>query len=134
MDSACDTDAQKPKEIWFGVLTQYGMPDSVARPFVDEAQSLGQLIDRLDNLLSSPTDLLRLLATHLKIPSNKRPWLDVLLKHGMPQGKAKLLLRNIVGGAPELSVKLREIVSGQEADMLMAEVCGARAERGSISS
>jgi len=94
---------------------------------------MGQLIDSLENL-SAPTELLHLLATQLEIPDVYRPWLDVLLKHGMPQGKAKLLLRNIVGGVKELSVKLREIVSGQEADMLMAEVCGARAERGSVIS
>jgi len=109
------------------------MPEAKARSFVDQAQSLGQLIDSLENL-SPPTELLRLLATQSEIPRHKRSWLDVLLKHGMPQGKAKLLLRNIVGGVKELSVKLREIVFGQEADMLMAEVCGAHAERGSVRS
>ena len=117
------------------ILLQHGLPENLARSLVKDAADVGQLINTIQTEFPDAKDLLRDLAELkndefseedvLRVPKHKLPWLQVLLKHGLPRDIAAPFIRDIVGGVPELAEKLHEAMPG-DADVLLKKVVSGR--------
>ena len=114
------------------ILLQHDLPESLARSLVKDAADVGQLIHTIQTVNPNATSLLRALEELkndesskedrlLPVPKHKLPWLQVLLKHGVPKDLAAALIQDIVGGVVELADKLREAMP-EDADALLKKV------------
>ena len=114
------------------ILIQHDLPESLARSLVKDAAGVGQLIHTIQAVNPNATSLLRALEELkndesskedrlLPVPKHKLPWLQVLLKHGVPKDTAAAFIRDIVGGVPELADKLHEAMP-EDADVLLEKV------------
>ena len=114
------------------ILLQHDLPENLARFLVEDAADVDHLINTIQEVAPGKKDLLRAL-TELKndefskedpllaVPKHKLPWLQVLLKHGVPKDLAAALIQDIVGGVVELADKLREAMP-EDADTLLKKV------------
>ena len=113
------------------ILLQHGVPENLARSLVTDVADVGQLINTIQTEIPDAKDLLRDLAELkndefseqdvLRVPKHKLPWLQVLLKHGLPRDIAAPFIRDIVGGVAELAENLREAMP-EDADALLKKV------------
>ena len=104
------------------ILLQHDLPEDLARSLVEDAADVGHLIDTIQTVAPGAKDLLRALADPLlAVPKHKRPWFQVMLKHGVPKDTAAAFIRNIVGGVAELADKLRDEMP-DDADALLKKV------------
>ena len=104
------------------ILLQHDLPEDLARSLVEDAADVGHLIDTIQTVAPGAKDLLRALADPLlAVPKHKRPWFQVMLKHGVPKDTAAAFIRDIVGGVAELADKLRDEMP-DDADALLKKV------------
>ena len=104
------------------ILLQHDLPEDLARSLVEDAADVGHLIDTIQTVAPGAKDLLRALADPLlAVPKHKRPWFQVMLKHGVPKDTAAAFIRDIVGGVPELADKLHEAMP-EDANVLLKKV------------
>ena len=116
------------------ILLQHDLPEDLARSLVKDAANVGQLINTIQAANPDAKGLLLVRALEelkndefsqedqlLPVPKHKLPWLQVLLKHGVPKGTAAAFIRDIVGGVVELADKLHEAMP-EDADVLLKKV------------
>ena len=114
------------------ILLQHDLSESLARSLVKDAADVGQLIHTIQSVIPNAEGLLRAIEELkndesskedrlLSVPKHKLPWLQVLLKHGVPKDMAAAFIRDIVGGVPELADKLHEAMP-EDADVLLKQV------------
>ena len=109
------------KRDWLDLLLQHAVAEADARSCIRDVADDMQLIGKIKELLP-PSEATERLMHILSFPMEyKRPWLNVLLRHGLSAEQAKTFVSGIHGGIPELEHKLRDLPIPR--DRVLAQVC-----------
>ena len=111
------------KRHWLDLCLQHAVSEDVARSCIRDATHDAQLIAKIKEAV--PGEGAEKVVQVLSFPEkDKRPWLSVLLRHGVPAKHAKVFVGGIKEGLPQLEAKLRRLIPARErAEALIKEVC-----------
>ena len=107
---------------WLDLLLQHAVPETVARSCIQDAADDAQLIAKIKALASPGEGVERLVQVLSFREAYKRPWLNILLLHGVPAKFAIPFVEDTFGGLPQLEANLRRIVSARLAEPVIKEV------------